>query len=71
MKLRGRKVYTISRVSEELVLGIRTIRKYERLGVFPVAKRSPCGYRYYMEEDINLLRGLLEEGVHRAHWETK
>jgi DNA-binding transcriptional MerR regulator len=44
---------TIGRVSAAAAVNIRTIRYYERHGLFTTPRRTPAGYRQYPEVAVN------------------
>ncbi len=50
------RIYGISAAARELGLSAEWLRKGERRGSLPLAKRDRNGYRYYTEEDIERLR---------------
>jgi DNA-binding transcriptional MerR regulator len=50
------RLYTVSEAARELGLSADWLRRGEKLGVLPVAKRDLNGFRYYTEEDIERLR---------------
>jgi MerR family copper efflux transcriptional regulator len=47
---------TIGQVAVAGGVNIETIRYYERRGLFPVASRTPSGYRHYADDAITRLR---------------
>lgn len=47
---------TIGQVAVAGGVNIETIRYYERRGLFPVAGRTPSGYRQYADDAITRLR---------------
>lgn len=49
-------VYSVSQVARELGLSADWMRRGERRGSFPPAKRDRNGYRYYTYEDLERLR---------------
>jgi DNA-binding transcriptional MerR regulator len=49
---------TISQAAEELGVTASWLRFGERLRALPLARRSPNGYRFYTDEDIERLRRL-------------
>jgi DNA-binding transcriptional MerR regulator len=49
---------TISQAADELGVTASWLRFGERLGALPMARRSPNGYRFYTDEDIDRLRRL-------------
>ena len=53
-----RRSLTISEAAEELGVTAAWLRFGERLGSFPVARRTSRGWRYYTREDIERLRRL-------------
>ena len=55
MELRQR-IYSISEAARELGLSAEWLRKGEKRGTLPQAKRDRNGYRYYTPEDIERLR---------------
>jgi MerR family Zn(II)-responsive transcriptional regulator of zntA len=50
------RTYGISAAARELGLSAEWLRKGEKRGSLPLAKRDRNGYRYYTEEDIERLR---------------
>lgn len=56
--LKERRTLTISQTADELGVSPSWLRFGERLGSFPLARRSQNGYRYYTIEDIERLRRL-------------
>jgi DNA-binding transcriptional MerR regulator len=50
------KIYGISEAARELGLSAEWLRKGEKRGVLPPARRDRNGYRYYTPEDIERLR---------------
>lgn len=57
-------MYTISEAARALGISADWLRRGERRGSFPPARRDRNGYRYYTAEDIERLRNrrLLEAG---------
>lgn len=51
-----RHFYGISEAARELGLSADWLRKGERRGSLPHAKRDRNGHRYYTEEDVERLR---------------
>jgi MerR family transcriptional regulator, aldehyde-responsive regulator len=49
-------IYGISATARELGLSAEWLRKGEKRGTLPLAKRDRNGYRYYTDEDIERLR---------------
>ncbi len=49
-------IYSISQAARELGLSAEWLRKGERRGSLPVAKRDRNGRRFYTREDIERLR---------------
>ena len=49
-------IYTISQAARELGLSAEWLRKGERRGSLPVAKRDRNGHRFYTGADIAQLR---------------
>jgi DNA-binding transcriptional MerR regulator len=49
-------VYSIGEVARELELSTDWLRRGEKRGTFPPARRDRNGYRYYTEEDMERLR---------------
>ncbi|HUP70182.1 MAG TPA: MerR family DNA-binding transcriptional regulator [Acidimicrobiales bacterium] len=43
---------TVSKVAEQVGTSTDTLRYYERIGLLPVADRSPSGYRLYDAEAV-------------------
>lgn len=58
------RIYGISAAARKLGLSAEWLRKGEKRGSLPLAKRDRNGYRYYTEEDIERLcnRRLLRSG---------
>lgn len=57
------KKYTVQEVAHILGIYRGTVINYERKRIFPKPKRNPInGYREYTEEDIGVLRRILERG---------
>jgi DNA-binding transcriptional MerR regulator len=50
------KIYGISEAARELGLSAEWLRKGEKRGVLPPARRDRNGHRYYTAEDIERLR---------------
>jgi DNA-binding transcriptional MerR regulator len=50
------RTYGISAAARELGLSAEWLRKGEKRGSLPPAKRDRNGYRYYTEEDVDRLR---------------
>lgn len=50
------RVYGISEAARELGLSVEWLRKGERRGNFPPARRDRNGRRYYTLEDLEQLR---------------
>jgi DNA-binding transcriptional MerR regulator len=50
------RIYGISATARELGLSAEWLRKGEKRGSLPFAKRDRNGHRYYTEEDIERLR---------------
>ena len=55
------KVYKISGLAKELDRTPLTIKKWEKGGLIPKARRDSRGWRYYTEEDVNEIKRILEE----------
>ena len=56
----GTKKYTVQDVANMLGIYRGTVINYEKKGVFPQPRRNPInGYREYTEEDLALLRRIL------------
>jgi len=55
------KVYKISELAKELDRTPLTIKKWEKSGLIPKARRDSRGWRYYTEEDVNEIKRILEE----------
>jgi DNA-binding transcriptional MerR regulator len=53
--LKQQRTLTISEAAEELGVTSSWLRFGERLGALPLARRSPNGWRYYTETDIQRL----------------
>lgn len=61
MIAQGLKKYTVQEVADMFGIYRGTVINYEKKGIFPEAKRNPInGYREYTEEDVDLLRSILE-----------
>ena len=59
-----KKKYNVQEVADLLGLYRGTVINYEKKGIFPEPKRNPInGYREYTEEDIGLLRRIVEGGA--------
>jgi DNA-binding transcriptional MerR regulator len=56
--LKERRTLTISEAAEALGISPSWLRLGERLGSFPLARRTPGGQRRYTCEDIERLRRL-------------
>jgi DNA-binding transcriptional MerR regulator len=56
--LQERHTLTIGEAANELGVSQSWLRFGERLGAFPLARRTPGGWRYYTPEDIERLRRL-------------
>ena len=57
----GMKKYTVQEVADLLGIYRGTVINYEKRGIFPEPHRNPInGYREYTDEDIDLLRQILE-----------
>ncbi len=50
------RTYGISAAARELGLSAEWLRKGEKRGSLPLARRDRNGYRYYTEEDVDRLR---------------
>ena len=50
----------IAEAAEILGVHPETLRRWERRGVLPPAKRSPLGWRIYSGEDLKELRDRIE-----------
>jgi DNA-binding transcriptional MerR regulator len=48
--------YSIGEVARKLELSADWLRRGEKRGTFPPAKRDGNGYRYYTDEDVERLR---------------
>lgn len=46
----------IGEVASELGLSLKTIRRYDEVGLVPPSGRSPGGFRLYTEGDVDRLR---------------
>jgi len=51
---------TIGELAKELDRTVLTIKKWERSGLIPKAKKNSRGWRYYTAEDINKMREFAE-----------
>jgi len=61
MMIQGMKKYTVQEVADVLGVYRGTVINYEKKGIFPQPKRNAInGYREYTEEDIELLRKIIE-----------
>ncbi len=49
-------IYSVSDAARELSLSADWLRRGEKRGSFPPAKRDRNGYRYYTVEDLKRLR---------------
>ncbi len=56
--LKERGPYSISEAAEALAVTPSWLRFGERLGALPLARRTPAGWRFYTEEDLERLRRL-------------
>jgi DNA-binding transcriptional MerR regulator len=56
--LKERSTVTISKAAHELGVTAAWLRFGERLGSWPLARRTASGWRYYTPEDIERLRRL-------------
>ena len=57
------KKYTVQEVADILGIYRGTVINYEKKGIFPQPRRNPInGYREYVEEDIEVLKQILEKG---------
>ena len=56
--LEERGTYSISEAAEALDVTASWLRFGERLGALPLARRTPSGWRYYTEDDLQRLRQL-------------
>lgn len=55
------KKYTVQEVADLLGIYRGTVINYEKKGIFPEPRRNPInGYREYGEEDIDMLRQILD-----------
>jgi DNA-binding transcriptional MerR regulator len=56
--LTEQRTSSISQAADELGVTPSWLRFGERLGALPLARRTPSGWRYYTQEDIERLRRL-------------
>ena len=56
--LTEQRTFSISQAADELSVTPSWLRFGERLGALPLARRTPSGWRYYTQEDIERLRRL-------------
>ena len=61
------RIYSISEAARKLGLSAEWLRRGEKRGSFPLARRDRNGYRYYTPEDVERLRNrrLLTVKKHR------
>ena len=52
----GQRTYYISEAARELGLSAEWLRKGEKRGSLPLARRDRPGYRYYTADDLEQLR---------------
>ncbi|MBU0570460.1 MAG: MerR family DNA-binding transcriptional regulator [Candidatus Omnitrophica bacterium] len=58
-----KKKLNVQEVADILGIYRGTVINYEKKGIFPLSHRNPInGYREYIEEDVEVLRKILEEG---------
>jgi len=58
-----KKKLNVQEVADLLGVCRGTVINYEKKGIFPLPHRNPInGYREYAEEDLEVLRKILEEG---------
>jgi DNA-binding transcriptional MerR regulator len=53
---------TIGQMAEQCSISRDTIRYYEKLGLLPLARRTPSGYRVYSDETVRRLR-VIRNGI--------
>ena len=53
------EIYKITPAARELGVSTDFLRKSEKDGRIPLARRLPCGWRIYSREDIEKLRELI------------
>jgi len=59
--IKSKRKYSVSQVADMLGIYRGTVINYEKRNIFPDPHRNPInGYREYTEEDIHVLRGILE-----------
>lgn len=57
----------IGTVARLLSIDITTLRRYEKAGKIPKARRTPLGFRVYSEDDIERLKTIVSKiGENRA-----
>lgn len=61
MIAQGMKKYTVQQVADVFGIYRGTVINYEKRGIFPEPRRNHInGYREYTEEDIEIMRSILE-----------
>jgi len=56
--------YTVQQVADVLGVYRGTVINYEKRNIFPEPRRNPInGYREYLEEDVAVLKKILNIGV--------
>ena len=61
MIAKGVKKHTVQEVADVRGVYRGTVINYEKKGIFPPPKRNPInGYREYTDEEVDMLRGILE-----------
>lgn len=52
-------MYTVGQIAKQVGVTPKTLRHYEKIGLFSPTARSVSGYRLYSDEDVNRLREIL------------
>lgn len=52
---------TISVVAREVGISSKTIRKWEKLGLIPIPIRTITGFRFYSDDEIQVLKDFIEQ----------
>ena len=58
---------TIGKAARQLDVSVDWLRKAERQGRIPPAKRRMCNWRVYSEDDIETLKRLIEPKAGETH----